>query len=51
MRPLSVQERVIAQTHAGIGLSIAKGSSRPIIQNACMMIARDHEHWDGSGTD
>lgn len=47
--PLSADERLIIQQHAGIGAKILSNSKSSIIQMAERIALWHHENWDGSG--
>lgn len=47
--PLSADERLIMQQHAGIGGKILSSSKSPVIQMAERIALAHHENWDGSG--
>jgi HD-GYP domain-containing protein (c-di-GMP phosphodiesterase class II) len=46
---LTPEERVIVQTHTGLGARLLSNSSSPVLQMAAVIAATHHEWWDGSG--
>ncbi|MDD2697574.1 MAG: HD domain-containing protein [Arcobacteraceae bacterium] len=42
-------ERMIMNTHAGLGFEMLKHSNRPLLKAASIIAHEHHEKWDGSG--
>jgi putative two-component system response regulator len=47
--PLDEGQWAIVQRHPGIGASLLKGSSSPLIETARVIALTHHENWDGTG--
>jgi len=43
------EERLIMDTHAGLGYEMLKYSNRPLLKMAAIVAHEHHEKWDGSG--
>lgn len=46
---LTSEERVIMDTHAGLGYEMLRHSTRPLLKIAATVANEHHEKWDGSG--
>lgn len=46
---LTPEERVVMETHAGVGERIFAAQSLPVLKAAAIIAGQHHEKWDGSG--
>lgn len=46
---LTLEERTVMETHAGVGEQIFAAQSLPVLKAAAIIAGQHHEKWDGSG--